>query len=191
MVQLDWPRPPLVLGLVLGPLMEEKLFISSDRYGFSWLYRPGVLIILTVTLTALFYPYFKEKLNQRKYKKEGLSEDSTFDKKTYEIEAVKFSPSKIFSFFIAAVFAYALWNSRHWSLRAGLFPWVSCFIALPLAISQFFVELRSKGQASQTIKAEDFDLKLHRKTITYRTAGILIWIFAFFTAIWLLGFLYA
>src|SRR6266508_4291379 len=37
MVQLDWPRPPLVLGLVLGRLAENYLFLSTSRYGIDWL----------------------------------------------------------------------------------------------------------------------------------------------------------
>src|SRR5581483_328916 len=32
MVQTKWPRPPLVLGLVLGPLTERYLFLSVNRY---------------------------------------------------------------------------------------------------------------------------------------------------------------
>src|SRR5690606_36946605 len=32
-----WPRPPLVLGLVLGELMENNLLIAISAYGFSWL----------------------------------------------------------------------------------------------------------------------------------------------------------
>ena len=33
MVQADWPRPPLLLGLVLGSLAEQNLFLSIDNYG--------------------------------------------------------------------------------------------------------------------------------------------------------------
>jgi putative tricarboxylic transport membrane protein len=35
MVQFDWPRPPLLLGLVLGPLAENRLFLASDNYGLA------------------------------------------------------------------------------------------------------------------------------------------------------------
>ena len=37
MVRFGWPRPPLVLGFVLGRLAETYLFISVARYGFAWL----------------------------------------------------------------------------------------------------------------------------------------------------------
>ncbi|MBI2348795.1 MAG: tripartite tricarboxylate transporter permease, partial [Deltaproteobacteria bacterium] len=45
MVKLDWQRPPLLLGLVLGPLMENRLFLSTDNYGIAWLWRTGVLLL--------------------------------------------------------------------------------------------------------------------------------------------------
>ena len=33
MEKLEWPRPPVLLGLVLGPLAENRLFLSTDNYG--------------------------------------------------------------------------------------------------------------------------------------------------------------
>ena len=36
MEKLEWPRPPVLLGLVLGPLAENRLFLSTDNYGLSW-----------------------------------------------------------------------------------------------------------------------------------------------------------
>jgi putative tricarboxylic transport membrane protein len=45
MVRLGWPRAPLLLGLVLGPLAENYLFISVNRYGMAWVTRPLVLLI--------------------------------------------------------------------------------------------------------------------------------------------------
>src|SRR6478672_6031982 len=47
MKQFKWPRPPLVLGLVLGDSIERYMFISIERYGFSWLARPVVAVLLT------------------------------------------------------------------------------------------------------------------------------------------------
>jgi TctA family transporter len=56
MVWLDWPRPPLILGLVLGDWAENYLYISTNRYGAVWLLRPFVMIILILTVAAIFYP---------------------------------------------------------------------------------------------------------------------------------------
>src|SRR5437899_2106873 len=56
MSRLDWPRPPLLLGLVLGSLAENRLFLSTDNYGAAWLARPGVLVILAVMAVGLAVP---------------------------------------------------------------------------------------------------------------------------------------
>ena len=37
MKQFKWPRPPLILGVVLGDTIERYLFISIERYGVSWI----------------------------------------------------------------------------------------------------------------------------------------------------------
>ena len=60
MSKLDWPRPPLLLGLVLGPLAENRLFLSTDNYGLGWLLRPGVLIILAIIVAGLAVPIVQQ-----------------------------------------------------------------------------------------------------------------------------------
>jgi len=37
MKRMRWPRPPLILGFVLGALVEQYMFISVNRYGWEWL----------------------------------------------------------------------------------------------------------------------------------------------------------
>ncbi len=56
MVQLDWPRPPLLLGLVLGSLAEKNLFLATDNYGWAWLGFPGVLVIGAISWRAYSTP---------------------------------------------------------------------------------------------------------------------------------------
>ena len=56
MVRLDWPRPPLLLGLALGGLAENRLFLATSLYGWTWILRPGVGLIALVTLVALVLP---------------------------------------------------------------------------------------------------------------------------------------
>src|ERR1700746_3094359 len=56
MKQFKWPRPPLVLGLVLGDSIERYMFISIERYGFSWLSRPVVAVLLTLAIIGLVRP---------------------------------------------------------------------------------------------------------------------------------------
>ena len=65
MARLDWPRPPLLLGLVLGPLAENRLFLSTDNYGLSWLLRPGVLLLLGLVAVGLAVPILRSRGRRR------------------------------------------------------------------------------------------------------------------------------
>ena len=59
MKQLRWPRPPLVLGFVLGALIERYMFISTTRYGFEWMLRPLVIVLFTMAVIVLAGPLIR------------------------------------------------------------------------------------------------------------------------------------
>ncbi len=65
MVRYKWPRPPLVLGFVLGKLAETYLYISVTRFGTSWLMRPKVIVIAVLAVLVALYP----TLQSRKFKR--------------------------------------------------------------------------------------------------------------------------
>ena len=65
MVWLDWPRPPLVLGLVLGKLAENNLFISYARYDLSFLTRPLMIAIILGSAVIVFAPMLLERFRAR------------------------------------------------------------------------------------------------------------------------------
>jgi putative tricarboxylic transport membrane protein len=65
MVYFDWPRPPLVLGLVLGRLAENYLFLSVSRYDLAWLGRPMVIALILLSLVSVFQPLIQSRLRRR------------------------------------------------------------------------------------------------------------------------------
>ncbi len=65
MVNYGWPRPPMVLGLVLGSLIERNLFISYEIYGLWFLLRPIVMVIIAIVLAVLFLPNIQEMIARR------------------------------------------------------------------------------------------------------------------------------
>jgi len=66
MKRMRWPRPPLILGFVLGLIIERYMFISSMRYGLSWLLDPFVMVLLGMSVLGLFRPLVSEYLRQRR-----------------------------------------------------------------------------------------------------------------------------
>ncbi len=65
MRQAGYPRPAMILGLVLGDLMEKYLYRSVASYGFSWMARPGVIVIFLIAAVSLFFT-LRGKLRARK-----------------------------------------------------------------------------------------------------------------------------
>lgn len=71
MVVFDWARPALLLGLVLGRLADNYLWITYSRYDFGFILRPGVLIILCVILVSIAYPVVQNHRHARASKRKS------------------------------------------------------------------------------------------------------------------------
>jgi hypothetical protein len=56
MKHFKWPRPPLVLGFILGNVIERYMFISIERYGVSWMLRPFVVVMFAMAALSLLRP---------------------------------------------------------------------------------------------------------------------------------------
>jgi len=176
MERLHWPRPPLILGLVLGPLAENRLFLASDNYGLAWLLRPGVLFLIALMVAGLLYPMFKARGREQG---RPLGHGGA--------RAERFGWGGLFNLLIAASVAWGLWESRRFAFRAGLFPWVIGFPLLALAIVQLSLDLRGteRGPARSL---HDFGPEIPSSVVFRRTAGTFGWIIGYLAAIWLLGF---
>lgn len=69
MVRFGWPRPPLILGLTLGKIAENYLWISTAAYGAKWLAFPSVIILILITVFSVAYPTIKERMGKVKYER--------------------------------------------------------------------------------------------------------------------------
>jgi hypothetical protein len=184
MEKLQWPRPPVLLGLVLGPLAENRLFLSTDNYGLAWMHRPGVLIIFALTLAGIFYPIIKQRWEDKARVDSTTQVRAAAEKR--ESQGIRFSAAVLFTLIVVALLGLALWQSRNFGFRAGLFPWVIGTPTLVLAIFQLGKDLLGR---TKTRSPEEGGVS-HELAVK-RTLTILGWIAFFFVAIWLLGFSYA
>ena len=55
MKRAGWPRAPLILGFILGRIMENSLHISMQAYGLGFILRPICLAILAAIVITIFY----------------------------------------------------------------------------------------------------------------------------------------
>jgi TctA family transporter len=175
MVTFGWIRPPLLIGLVLGDLVEKNLFIAVDAYGgFGWLTRPIVMVLLLIVLAGIIVPTYqrmKSPINERR-----------------EIEARwKLSYGALFSFGMVVVFGSALWTALDWPPRARIFPYAIFGPLLLVSIINFVKDLRRRPW-TETIEQAIAEANLDEASFRRRTREILKWILGFFLALWLLGF---
>ncbi len=196
MVKFDWQRPPLLLGLVLGGIAENNLFIASRIYGYSWLTHPGVIVIALITLVGTLYPYIAARLRRSRAKasQSTTTEESAPEFKTVPVPFMTRMAHAAFALFIVGIFAYVVYQAKYgfgdWEPRAALFPWV---IGVPSLLLALYVLIEECVQTTRVVNIGDQHLELEPEVdpivARQRTISITGWIVGFFLAIWFLGFI--
>jgi hypothetical protein len=189
MVQFDWQRPPLLVGLVLGTITERNFWISTRAYGAGWLMHPGVLIIGLLIVGAIAYSI-------RQILREKQQSSSAVGAAAPEADAVMIdSPvyRPIFALFFVGLFIYVLHETffeiRPMEERAALFPMALGIRCLALALLAFSQELfHVLRRPSCVTNAGQRVSSLEPAVVRRRAISIIAWILGFFLAIWLLGF---
>lgn len=190
MVKLDWQRPPLILGLVLGPLMENRLFLSTDNYGLAWIWRPGVLGLGAVTLFGIFYPVVK-----RRWRQHAANRSETQDSQAgNEAKGRIHIGTAVFVAALLLLMVWALRESQSFGFRAGLFPWSIGYPMALLCAIQLILTLSGRDRHAHVATMADYEKAGEAEAPQdegKKTAQTLVWILAYYFAIWLLGFSYA
>ncbi len=118
MKRLGWPRPPVILGFVLGALVERYTFISVLRYDFDWMLRPVVAVLLVISLYIVFADPIKWVLGKL----------ISPEKPTGALRSTSLNinrPDLVFAGLIATIFGYTYVTASEWSDAASLFPVVA------------------------------------------------------------------
>ena len=118
MKQYGWARAPLILGYILGKLIEKYLFISMGRYQFEWLERPGVIAIFAVTILVLARPVVAAIFRARRAAPVAPDAAAT----TIETCAIERIIGPALWGLAALGFAAAFWSAMDWRLAARLMP---------------------------------------------------------------------
>ena len=119
MKQMKFPRPPLVLGLVLGEIVERYLFISIQRYGLTWFQRPIVLGLFALALLGLVRPLVQDVKAHGGVK--GML--SGFG-------APRFTIQNLYSVFMICLIGAMVWQAMSWNFSAKIVPLIVGYMAL-------------------------------------------------------------
>ena len=183
MKQLKWPRPPFILGFVLGDILERYLFISMERYGIEWLIptswanvRWAVLIIFALAIASLLKPVYET------IKTKGL--------RLYG--APKFELSDLFAVFMIALMGYMLWEASAWNFKARIVPTIVgslaiFFAAFSLFHNIFARRIEDRERAAGNLAGETVHMDLESDTGHLPQSVILIRAAMFYG--WLVGFM--
>ncbi len=193
MKRADWPRPPLLLGLVLGGLLERYMFISFQRYGADWLSRPIVIGVLLITAYSILKPFITDLIKRRRKK------DMRY--------VIRFKPNSIdttfwFNLAIIIFFLIAIVGSWQWDFGAKLVPQVIGWLGLFLVSWQLAATLwlrtesldpaMTHGNSGSNIKNSDTPSELDHLSnseIRRRTTGYFSWCLLTLTTALLIGLL--
>jgi putative effector of murein hydrolase LrgA (UPF0299 family) len=130
MRRFGWPRPPFVVGFVLAQPMETYLYQAVQFYGWGFLQRPGVLIILGMIVLFVLLGARQRKLADTEDETDKLGASAT--------------PQALFALVPAAIFAMVLWDASRHSFLGAVFPAMIGIAMLPLAL---FVAIRLATEA--------------------------------------------
>jgi TctA family transporter len=193
MVKFDWQRPPLLLGLVLGGIAENNLFIANRIYGYSWLWHTGVLVLWFIIIAGSVYPYIQAYLRRSRSVDGSDAAAGTKPVKFIPLALSARIGQSLFALLMVGVFAYVVYEAMYgfgaFEPRAALFPWV---IGLPSLVLAVFVFSQDALQATREVKVGEAALYSEPEVdpilARQRTVAISCWIIGFFLAIWILGF---
>lgn len=148
-----WPRPPFILGFVLGDILERYLFISIERFGIDWLVpkfgvwtwyggwlplpfegRLFVIILFLMAALSLLRPVIAQ-LRARSI--------------TQIYGAPVFKVADLFNVFIIIVLCYMVWESMGWNFKARIVPNIVGGLAITFAVLALFHNIFARGKEAQ------------------------------------------
>jgi TctA family transporter len=187
MKQLRWPRPPLILGFVLGAIIERYMFISTARYGAEWLLRPMVAILLALAVLGLLRPLIRELLAQRR------------DGRPVRLEPPSVRAADLFYLFLGVIVALMLVQASAWEEGARSAPMIVGSVTLgALMISllnqifrrssgEFDFALGQSGKPSMHMDLISDTSGLTAGTVLRRAAIFFGWLVAFMAGMAAIG----
>jgi TctA family transporter len=192
MKRLRWPRPPLMLGFVLGEVIEQYMFISFQLYVWDWLTRPVVIVMLLIAVYGIVRPIARDRAARRNA---GESAPRTFG-----FRRDKLNGELIFNAILFVLFVNTLIVSSQWDIGARLVPQVigwfgAAFVGLKIALDLFFQPVET-GQPESGTGAVSFHFdnvmdfgELTQSEVRKRGAVFFAWCVGFFLVALVIGLL--
>jgi putative tricarboxylic transport membrane protein len=120
-----WSRPPMVLGFILGIIMENGLHIGMQTYGWDFITRPIVLIIVALILFTLITAWRKANKNRTDGNMKEVGDGADIDNPRLALP---------FDILLLVIFAGAAMVALTWVPAARFMPLVATLPAIALLL---------------------------------------------------------
>lgn len=131
MKQLGWPRPPLILGFVLGASFERYFFISNELFGASLFTRPVVVVVLAGAAWVVFTPLLRA----------GRHLLAPARSARWVMKAPRLSANALFTLAVLAAAVAAIWLAQPWPDHAKLVPLAAAYAAAVFSAAGFVAQI--------------------------------------------------
>ena len=191
MKHFKWPRPPMVLGFILGGVLERYMFISIQRYGVSWMWRPLVVVMFAMSILSLVRPFLQDVKAHGGFK--GMLSD---------FHAPKFAWTQLFPVFMLCLFLTMMGEAIQWNFYAKIIPMIVgtgaiLFCSLSLLNDVFksethktrSLEAAAKGEVGEKIHMDIGSNVSHLPASTVFVRGVIFfgWMVFFLISMALIG----
>ena len=131
------PRPPMVLGLVIGPIMENALFITNSVHdGLEWLARPICLVIAVLIAASIVFAFLRQRRMRAQAKEPVRGRD-----------AVDPTASLLAAGLLLAASIWGLAPTFSWPADVGQIPMLTFILAVGLSLMGLWHGVRALRQA--------------------------------------------
>ena len=194
MKRMDWPRPPVILGFVLGALFERYMYISVQRYEYDWLGFPIVIGLMALGAYGLLSPIIRNIRRERR--RLGGKARIAFVRPENLGKA-----ENVFTAIVVCVLGAAYMSARGWPLGARLVPDTVAIAGIVFAALHFagnFTRMvpapgvappPPAPKSAQDESAIDLLAGLGLRTVLWRAAVFLGWCLFYLGATRLIGLL--
>ena len=202
-----WPRPPIIIAIILGSIIERNYGLATGQYGWGIFTRiPVIIIVLIAVGTGLYTVWIQRSVTRNRAQQEAEMGASSGPEipppagaesgapapppnRPSFVERLRPTASGVFIALLTVAFVYTLWQTYDWSDEAARLPRVVVIAGLALvaiyAVLHLLFPSSGKGRImdiGRTVTGDTREVVLRRTAKALGTTGALV------AAIWLVGF---
>lgn len=170
MKHAGWPRAPALVGFVLAGPMEQYFWLTNQIHGWSWLTRPGVLIIASVIVIPILISGWRWL--RRRYLTADSAVPAAGQKDDTPASDNRPAMALVLACLATAAFAYAAWETMSFNPNSRLMPLLTIVPGLPLCAWLLMRAIREYGPAEEG---------------RFREPQVLLALIAYAVGVWAIG----